>query len=479
MSPGVITRKRAVLYLRISDDREGKKLGVERQEQLCRELAERLGVEIVEVYRDNDISASGKKMRRRPDYERMLAAARKHQFDMIISYSNSRLTRRVLEHEALIDLAVEHRISYAFVASPSFDLNSADGRMIARILVAADAAEAQRISERVTARSLQRAQSGGNNGGPRAFGISADGKSLVESEAERIKDWYTRIQGGTKLFTLAAEANTGETKIPSVNGKPWRPHVIRRILLNERNAGLRFLEVKDEDDPNLSVIKEFTTPHKEIVSREIYDDVVRILTDDSRRTNHVGTARRHVGTGLFICERCARTVNTGQDQRGRTVYRCLGCFRTWRAEPINDWIDELIEGILGKPDFAEILKRPAVPGIDTVALHAERKAIRGRLDAMAAKHVLGQGVTESQMLAANEAANARITEISSMLADAGRVSPLVAVAGADDPVRAYRDLKDLGRKQSVIRSLIRVQLGEPIRGRRKWEAEQFIKVTEA
>src|SRR5690625_7584956 len=51
-------RVRAVLYVRISDDPEGLEKGVERQEADCRAYAESLGYEVVEVFRENDTSAS-------------------------------------------------------------------------------------------------------------------------------------------------------------------------------------------------------------------------------------------------------------------------------------------------------------------------------------------------------------------------------------------------------------------------------------
>jgi len=44
--------ERAAIYCRISDDREGRGLGVARQEDDCRKLAERLGWEVAKLYRD-------------------------------------------------------------------------------------------------------------------------------------------------------------------------------------------------------------------------------------------------------------------------------------------------------------------------------------------------------------------------------------------------------------------------------------------
>ena len=47
--------RKAAVYVRISRDREGAGLGVQRQEQDCRELADRLGWHVVGLYCDNDV----------------------------------------------------------------------------------------------------------------------------------------------------------------------------------------------------------------------------------------------------------------------------------------------------------------------------------------------------------------------------------------------------------------------------------------
>jgi DNA invertase Pin-like site-specific DNA recombinase len=62
--------KRAAIYTRISRDKEGTELGVQRQEQDCRALAERDGLQVVRVYTENDIGASTLSKKRRPEYRR-------------------------------------------------------------------------------------------------------------------------------------------------------------------------------------------------------------------------------------------------------------------------------------------------------------------------------------------------------------------------------------------------------------------------
>ncbi len=62
----------AAIYLRISLDRTGEELGVDRQREDCEEIARQRGWRVVETYVDNSISASKRKVRR-PSYDRMVA----------------------------------------------------------------------------------------------------------------------------------------------------------------------------------------------------------------------------------------------------------------------------------------------------------------------------------------------------------------------------------------------------------------------
>ncbi|WNV75920.1 recombinase family protein [Geodermatophilus sp. DSM 44513] len=57
--------KAAAVYARISSDTEGRALGVARQVEDCRRLAEQLGWPVAQEYMDNDVSAYSSKARRR------------------------------------------------------------------------------------------------------------------------------------------------------------------------------------------------------------------------------------------------------------------------------------------------------------------------------------------------------------------------------------------------------------------------------
>lgn len=462
--------KRAGKYLRISDDREGRELGVERQDEDCDKLAEREGVEVVGRYVDNDLSASARARKRRPDFERMLADVKAGRLDMIIAYTSSRLTRRQREHEDLIDLAVDYGVTYRFVRSPDFDLNTAAGRRIARILAANDQGEAEDIAERVTREVRHRAERGEYHGGPRAYGYTAtdDGRIIVvEHEADEIRSWYERVLAGGSLAGIRADLE--RRGVPSISGKPWRAPVIRKILLHPRNIGLRILEDGSEHP----------APHPAIVPVETWRAVKSILEDSERRTNHVGTARRHLGTGLYRCERCApRTVNTNYAPGRQLVYKCLTCWRSWRAAPLDEWVDAVVAGVLAAEDARERLLPAPTADVDTRALVAESTAIRETMTADAAEFFLGaKGATKAALQDALRRAEQRLAEIEAQLADAGRGDPLAPLLNAADPVQAWRDVDDVAQRQAIVSALMTIELGAPIRGRARWDAARFVTVT--
>ena len=84
MSPDTTrTALPAAIYARISADKGGDGLGVDRQEADCRALAERLGWSVEQVFIDNDVSAYSGKMR--PQYRAMLDAVRAERIKGIVA----------------------------------------------------------------------------------------------------------------------------------------------------------------------------------------------------------------------------------------------------------------------------------------------------------------------------------------------------------------------------------------------------------
>ncbi|HKS98794.1 MAG TPA: recombinase family protein [Rugosimonospora sp.] len=430
------------------------------------DLAQHDGLAVVADYTDNDTSASTRSTKPRPEYDRMVADAKAGKFSVILAYSASRLTRRPREHEDLIELAERYGVTFRYVKSPSFDLNSADGRQVARMLAAADAAEAERTAERVQLDVKRRAEAGEFHGGPRGYGIADGGRDLVEAEADRVREWASRVLAGDALRLLAREAN--KASVPTKSGATtWSARVIRGILIHPRTAGFRVYEGR-----------EMPAPNPPILDRPTWEAVRALLGDPDRRPeDHPGPERRYLGVGLFVCDRCSVTLNSGYHHAsGKRTYRCLTCWRQWRGEPVDEWITAFIEGVISKEDAAErLLPKAPVGGVDVAALAAEADSVRTGMKELAARVATARGATADALAHGLEQGERRLAEIRRLLDEQSLTHPAAEVLLAEDPVAAYRG-KGLARQQAIVRSLMDIRLGAPLRGHAKWDARRFIAI---
>src|SRR4051794_20863678 len=105
----VSTPKKAALYLRISLDKSGEGLGVERQRDDAIRLAELRGWDVAEVIEENSVSAAGKKAR--PGFERLLEMISAGQVQVVVAWNLDRLTRNRRDTVRLIELGQQHRIT--------------------------------------------------------------------------------------------------------------------------------------------------------------------------------------------------------------------------------------------------------------------------------------------------------------------------------------------------------------------------------
>src|SRR3954453_1920663 len=176
----------AAVYARISSDNEGRALGVARQVEDCRRLAQSLDWQVAQEYVDNDLSAySGKA---RPAYAQMLADLHDGLRDAVICYHVDRLTRRPVELEqfvATVDAAGVRQVR--FVAG-DMDLGTGDGLLIGRIMAAVAANESAAKSRRMRRKWEQNAARGVPHGDSvRPFGYEADRVTVRPDEAAVIR----------------------------------------------------------------------------------------------------------------------------------------------------------------------------------------------------------------------------------------------------------------------------------------------------
>ena len=208
------------IYCRISDDRTGAGLGVERQRKDCLILAERLGWTVADTYSDNDISAySGK---RRPQYERLLSDISSGVVTGLLTWHPDRLNRSPLELERLIDILERNGVSVQSVTAGMFDLATPSGRAVARTLGAWARFESEHKSERIKAKKREQALAGAPSGlAHRAYGYTADERRIVPDEARVIRMVMRRLLRGHSTVQLR-DYLTDAGAVTTV-GNDWTP----------------------------------------------------------------------------------------------------------------------------------------------------------------------------------------------------------------------------------------------------------------
>lgn len=456
--------KKTVIYLRISDDREGRELGVQRQEEDTRALVARAGDELVAIYKDNDISASTRSTKHRPDYSRMLADGRTARYQKIVAYTTSRLTRRPREHEDQIELAEKYGIEFAYVASPSFDLNTAAGRRIARILAANDAGHSEDISELVRREKLQMAQAGRWRGGPRPFGYDEDGVGVRPDEALALAAAARAILAGESLRGQAVELNARGLR--TTMGREWTGDKLRAALTRVRNIAKvgRYGEVVADAE------------WAPIMDEDLYFGV-RALLRSRELVPGSRLGRVRIGAGVYLCGVCADGTTMcsartgGRANRGRPGYRCRASGHLVRiAEPLDALVERAVVTRLARRDAVELV-RDAVR-VDTGALRTERAAIRERLIELDEDRDHGR-IDRARYLRSNAALNARLVRVEVELEPQVTGSVLDGLAGNPDVASLWfgtlpdrSDGLSVSRRSVAVDKVVRVTVLRSPKGRR-------------
>lgn len=309
----------AAIYCRISQDTEGLALGVARQEEDCRALAAREGLTVAEVFTDNDLGASSRSRKPRPAYARMIERADLGEFGALIAYSNSRLTRRAMEWETLIALAETRGVRILTVASGRADLNTADGRAVARTIAAWDAAEAERTAERVARKHLENARAGKPVGGSRPFGWEADKVTVRESEAKLIRKAAADVLDGVPVRAILTEWQTLGVRTP--RGNEWSTQTLRHVLRSPRLAGWRVYRQGVALDAAGRPVRGQWAP---ILDQDTADRVAAALTPAAEKRARVPRkgARRYLLTGLIRCGVCNGPMYGNRRDDTSHYYQC-------------------------------------------------------------------------------------------------------------------------------------------------------------
>lgn len=453
---------RAATYMRISDDREGTGLGVQRQRDDCAALVERHGWTLAGDYTDNDTSAYHGKAR--PEYERLLADVEAGIVDAVVAWSSDRLTRHPRELETLVELVERTGVALDTVTSGTFDLTNPEGRAYARIAGAMARQESERKSVRARRKAEELAAAGKvGGGGTRPFGFEDDRVTVRPDEAELIREATERVISGEPLRAIMRDWQ--DRDIRPVGGGMWRTSSLRRLLGSPRIAGLR--EHRGE------VVGEACWDG--IITPAQHERLKAILTDPTRRTTPVLVRKYLLTGGLLVCGRCGAGMVARPKEDRRRQYVCAkgpdfgGCGRMASlAEPLEDEVRDQVFAVLAGDGLAAAIDAATRETEDADAADQLREA-RERLDDLAAMYA-DASIGKSEWLTARKPLTEKIETLESRLSRADRVGMLATVSADQDELAATWKARDVVWRRALLETVVdSVVLHPAVKGRNRFD----------
>jgi DNA invertase Pin-like site-specific DNA recombinase len=423
------------LYVRLSRNRDGTILGLERQETETLPWAALKGYEVVRRYADDDTSAFRLKQKRE-GFEALLTDLGTGFIKGVVVWKLDRLVRRTLDWNRVLPQAED---TPWFVASFADGVNTADpmGRLLAGILVQMAELEAANIRTRTVAKHQELAKAGKwSGGGNRAYGHTANRRETVPEEVLAIKEVADRVIVGEPLRSIASDLSSRAVVGPDTKRGPGRPMaatVWRRILLSPRMVGARM-----DIDGRLSRERGMAPILDDETNRRVW----RILNRPSGSAhfateNGPGNARRHLLTGFLVCSLCGAALKPWATH-GKTAFACLkvparpGCGKvSIIAEPVEAVV---VEAALRYLERIDLTKHVQTDDAESEQILASIHREEAKLEDLAIQRFDANAIGDTEFRAARLPILRRREDL---IARLNRRTPRLPLASGADVRRAW------------------------------------------
>lgn len=468
----------AAVYVRISEDHQDG-LGVRRQEEACRDLADRMGLTVTAVYTDNDISAF--KGKHRPGFTDLKDAMAAGEVGAVLAYAPDRISRDVVESEVFKRMAVTAGVRLVYVLGGELDMDDPNAALFSRMSSIIGSWESEIKGRRVAAAAKQRALAGLPPNGGRRYGyrFTEDRNlELVEHEARAFRETVENILAGASVRSQVIRLNElGEDYwAPERKGirRRWSGASLRRSLLRKDAAGL--VRYRDQDFP------EVKAQWPAIITLEQHRAIVALLTAPERRTNNrPGRSAAYLGTGLYRCGGCGDTlvsVYNGKTKDGTVIraYICRNAEGTRhntdkgrghhhvaaRMIPVDAVVTSTVLQRLAMPDVQNQVAAAQATTVDVQGLMSTRRALQVELSELG--EAIGRGdLTVAQGAAASRGLQNRLDSVTRELESVDQSGVLVDVAAASLDPHAWWEAAPLSSRRAVLDALATVTVDRAVR----------------
>lgn len=324
--------KQAIVYLRVSTEEQVDNFSLETQERICTQEAERRGMKVIQIFKEEGRSA--KTIIGRPVLMEMLDFCRKNKktVDALIVYRLDRLSRQVGDFLGIKKRLVEYQISLISTSEPTG--NSPTEKFIETMLASFAQMDNDVKSERTKNGLRARFLAGLTSGIPPLGYKSENGYIVKDPETwDKIKEAWELMGTGTKTLqemTILMNEWGLRQKCHKKENVILRQS-LSRMFRNKYYIGILTSEKYPE---------EVRGQHLPMVTEELFYRVQAVI--DGRNTNiHVPIARRNIDNAEFPLRRivkcgiCGNPVTGGWSKGKKARYAYYRCQKGCKVPSIN------------------------------------------------------------------------------------------------------------------------------------------------
>lgn len=304
--------KYAYGYIRVSTH-DQEEISPDSQEHLLRDYAAKNNIVILKIFMD--LGISGRKAKKRPGFQEMIASAKEkeHPVDLILVWKFSRFARN--QEESIVYkslLKKQHNVDVVSVSEPLSD--NPFGSLIERIIEWMDEYYSIRLSGEVFRGMKENATRGAYQARPPlGYKVVEHGKPpvIVPEEAKIIQIIFEKyVYEGMGFFDLARYLNSLGFK--TSHGKAFERRSIEYIIQNPSYCGMvrwnrtenATNRIKDKEE---WIISDGMQPA--IISKDLFDAAQKRLAATYRpKGKRPSSTYKHWLSGLLKCPDCGRTM---------------------------------------------------------------------------------------------------------------------------------------------------------------------------
>ncbi len=337
-----VRQKQAVIYTRVSSDKQVDGYSLDSQKDLCEQKAKQMGYVVVRTFREEGISAT---TTNRPELQDLLTYCRNKQnaIDAVFVYSFSRLNRNTIDFLTLRHLLSKSGITLESCTEPTGE--SPEHQLIETIL--ASMAEYENKSRaRNVANSLRKRFMEGNITSRPALGYimqKVNGKSTAVKDPDTfdiLKNlWQRVLREKLSLSDVARELNRLGVKSKfSVNFTKFTPQSVSNIFSNKFFMGTlvskKYGEIQGQHEP--------------MVDEDVFYQVRAIITGRKPHGKTRYALREDFALrGILNCEYCDRKASGAwsKGKNKRYAYYCCSARKVHKvvSHPVGILDDKFLE----------------------------------------------------------------------------------------------------------------------------------------